>query len=109
MGRGLCRPAGPGGGGGLALDRDLCRKSAAYIAGKALDPATGAWGKMDPQVWAEYLAWLAEAGLLTEAAQSRHPDAGMGTLSLDQLRNADTSAQIPVAAVPPLFTNEFLP
>eukprot|EP00613_Pedinella_sp_CCMP2098_P046065 CAMPEP_0171843594 /NCGR_PEP_ID=MMETSP0992-20121227/15962_1 /TAXON_ID=483369 /ORGANISM="non described non described, Strain CCMP2098" /LENGTH=363 /DNA_ID=CAMNT_0012461219 /DNA_START=67 /DNA_END=1160 /DNA_ORIENTATION=- len=97
---------------GVALDLGMVQESAEFIAGYALREADGAWGVMDPAVWAKYLAWLDQTGLLTPQLQSRHPDGGK-TLSLDALRaqqsKAARSTTIPLDSIPPVFTNDFLP
>lgn len=77
---------------------------------------------MDPKVWAEYLAWLDAAGLLTANRQSRQPDQATAMASeagaagaplkvgLDELRSGHgEGARIPLAAIPPVFTNAYLP
>lgn len=98
---------------GVALELGMVQESAAFIAKHALRDGDGAWGVMDPQVWADYMAWLDEMGLLTPQLQSRHPD-GDRTLSLDALRNLQKKKQqqaetIPLGSIPPVFTNDFLP
>ena len=88
----------------------------------------GRWGYQDPQNWAEYLKWLDEAGILTTALQSRHPDSGPGLVSLDDLRKSPppdspnlvslddlrsnnpvtVGEKIPLEDIPQVYTNEFL-
>lgn len=94
---------------GVELDLGMVKESAAYIASNAL-ASDGTWGRMDPSVWDTYLKWLDEKGLLTPQLQSRHPD-GDKTLSLDDLRakQQDPGDRIPLASIPPVFTNDFLP
>ena len=92
------------------------------------DISDGRWGYQDPQNWAEYLKWLDEAGILTTALQSRHPDSGPGLVSLDDLRKSPppdsprlvslddlrsndpvtVGEKIPLEDIPQVFTNEFL-
>jgi hypothetical protein len=116
----------------------MCVESAEYIATKALPEGVGPWGRMDPQVWESYLAWLDEAGLLTKNLNSRKPGAAdveveasvataatatgasgtAGTtgfttaqkVSLDDLRNGTgQGARILLSEIPPVFSNAFLP
>jgi len=96
---------------GVELDAGMCEESASYIATKALTTEAGAgqWGRMDPEVWAAYLGWLDTNGLLTTAKQSRHPDADDNSVSLDQLRAGEVGQMIPLASIPVVFTNDFLP
>ena len=90
----------------------------------------GRWGYQDPHNWSAYLEWLDEAGLITTALQSRHPDSSPGLVSLDDLRTsrsplldsqrllslddlrtndpATVGEKIPLEDIPQVFTNEFL-
>eukprot|EP00873_Tetraselmis_striata_P027327 jgi/Tetstr1/447591/TSEL_003743.t1 len=67
------------------LDAAVVEDSAAFVAGRCLDPA-GRWGVMEAAKWDEYIDWLVDSGLLTTALQSRHPDAAADRVSLDDLR-----------------------
>lgn len=92
---------------GISLDLNMVRKSAAFVAPRALDKS-GKWGGMDPAVWTNYLAWLDKVGLLTTGLPSRNPDGDI-TMSLDQLRSGGGGQPIPLDSVEPVFTNDFLP
>mmetsp|Transcript_122090 Transcript_122090/g.352908 ORF Transcript_122090/g.352908 Transcript_122090/m.352908 type:complete len:356 (-) Transcript_122090:163-1230(-) len=93
---------------GFEVDAALALGSAEYLADKMVDPETGAWGRMEDAVWDEYIKWLWEAGLLTTGIQSRHPDGGR-SFSLDDLRDGKAGERIPLASVPKVFTNDYLP
>jgi len=90
------------------LDAAVVEDSAAFVAGRCLDPA-GRWGVMEAAKWDEYIDWLVDSGLLTTALQSRHPDAAADRVSLDDLREGWAGDPIARDAVPTVFTNDFLP
>lgn len=56
---------------GHAVDPALALGSAEYLAEHFLDKSTGAWGRMEDDVWTNYLKWLWDADLLTTGMQSR--------------------------------------
>uniref|UniRef100_A0A061R8B7 Thiamine pyrimidine synthase n=1 Tax=Tetraselmis sp. GSL018 TaxID=582737 RepID=A0A061R8B7_9CHLO len=94
---------------GVKLNPAMTEQSAAYLADKCLDEETGEWGVMKEEVWDRYISWMCDSGLLTTAMQSRHPDAKMDKVSLDDLRAGRAGDRIPRERVPKVFTNEFLP
>lgn len=92
------------------LDPELVRESQEYLSSHLLDPSTGRWGTMRPVVWASFVDWLAEAGLLTTRVQSRSPAPGVST-TLDGLRAGDVGERIPRDSVDvgTMYTNDLLP
>uniref|UniRef100_A0A7S0T107 Thiamine pyrimidine synthase n=1 Tax=Mantoniella antarctica TaxID=81844 RepID=A0A7S0T107_9CHLO len=93
---------------GYAVDPALAQGSAEWLSEHFIDKTTGAWGRMEEDVWTRYIAWLWEADLLTTGMQSRHPD-GSKSFSLDDMRAGRAGEKIPLESVPKVFTNEYLP
>lgn len=92
---------------GFVVDPKLAQGSAEYLAEHFLDKS-GAWGRMEDEVWSNYIKWLWEADLLTMGMQSRHPDGGK-LFSLDDMRAGRAGEKIPLESVPKVYTNDFLP
>lgn len=76
------------GGHPSLADAGFVRAACAALAPALLDPATGAWGRMEPARWATFVAWLQSRGILTEV---------------------DTGSPIETLDVGALFTNDHLP
>lgn len=81
-----------------------------YLSTHLLD-SSGRWGRMQLSVWTSFVDWLAESGLLTRNVQSRSPQPGTATTTLDSLRAGDVGERIPreEVAEAAMFTNELLP
>lgn len=94
---------------GVDVPAELATESAKYLADKWLPEGGGSWGRMLPKRWDDYLDWLDKEGLLTQAHNSRKPDAAKGTASLDDLRQGNAGEKIARDSIPTLFTNDFLP
>ncbi|GLI71364.1 hypothetical protein VaNZ11_016553 [Volvox africanus] len=92
------------------LDPEVVRESQAYLSSHFLD-ASGRWGLMQPSVWSSFVDWLSDSGLLTRKVQSRQPQPGTLTTSLDGLRAGDVGEKVPreEVDVAALFTNDLLP
>ncbi|GLC40077.1 hypothetical protein PLESTM_000989800 [Pleodorina starrii] len=92
------------------LDPEVVQESQAYLSSHLLD-GSGRWGRMQPSVWSSFVDWLSQSGLLTAKVQSRAPQPGTPTTSLDGLRGGDVGEPIPRDRVDEraMFTNELLP
>lgn len=87
------------------LNLDMCIESTRFLA----DCGTwkGAWGRMEPARWLEFVGWLHSTGLLTSARQSRTPNVVANTVSLDDLRQGNSGELLPLLDSTVLFSNAF--